>query len=400
MKKALIFLSVMFLPGAAFAAGYGQTNLVANKPKFAATKREPKLINAWGIAIRPAGAGGHFWITGKDISFEYVGDVQASPDEKLRTLHTDELAYVTLPVGGDDKFATGVVFLNSTDKFVITQTMPGVEPITAASKFIFASDGGIISAWTERKKTDGTFDRPTEAIAKIDDSKNGAQFFGLAVSAAYDKIYAADFGSNPGIKTYGPDFKPLLVKFGMPFDENKNGVVDPGEYAPFNIQRFAMPSGQSHLFVTYAKTSACPKKEIGKACKEGGLFAGEEDISNPGQGRLAEFSEDGKLVAMWKDGGKLSAPWGLAFAPSNFGELSGMLLVANFGDGTIAAYNPTTREFTGYMRDKNDKPITIDKIWGLLFGNGVSLGDSNALYFSAGPNDEQDGVFGSLRAAP
>ena len=152
--------------------------------------------------------------------------------------------------------------------------------------------------------------------------------------------------------------------------------------------------------MTYAKTQACPAEEVAKGtCKEGELFAGEEDITKPGQGRLAEFTEEGKLIALWNDGGHLSAPWGLAYAPNNFGALSGALLVANFGDGTIAGFDAKTRVFIDVMRDANGKPIVIDKIWGLLFGNGVSLGDSDALYFTAGPNDETEGLFGSLRVA-
>src|SRR5690606_23578955 len=158
---------------------------------------EPRLINAWGIAIRPAGAGGHFWVTGFDTSFQYVGDVHESSDATLQKLHIDDLPYVTLPIGGEDNFATGVVFSNSKDRFVITQEMEGVEPIKAPAKFMFASDGGIISAWTERKREDGGFDRPAAALAMVDWSAKGSQFFGLAINSTYDRIYAADFGMQP-----------------------------------------------------------------------------------------------------------------------------------------------------------------------------------------------------------
>lgn len=388
------------LPAWAATNAYMQENFVANKASYKPSLAvEKEFINGWAIAIRPKGAGGHFWVTAKDISYEYVGDVRASKDEKLRPLHQDDLKIVKLPVGGDDKFATSVVFSDSKKDFVITQTVEGAPPITAPSKFLFASDGGIISAWTERKKADGTFDRAGVAETVIDESKNGVQFFGLAISQNYDRIYAADFGVNPSIKSYDGKFKPVALKFDMPFDENKNGKVDPGEYAPFNIQGLTTPEGANHLFVTYAKTQSCPAEEITKgSCTEGELFAGEEDTSKPGLGRVAEFTEDGKLVAVWNDGGKLSAPWGIAFAPADFGALSGQLLVGNFGDGTIAAFDPKTREFTDVMRGKNKKPIMIDKLWGLLFGNGESLGDANALYFAAGPKDETDGIFGALRA--
>lgn len=396
--RSALFLSALLFSTASYAAEenkYTQTNFVANKAKYKAASAEKGFINAWGIAIRPAGAGGHFWVTAKDVSFEYVGDVQNSPDEKLRTLHTDALKYVKLPVGGNDNFATGVVFSDSKENFVITQNIKGAEPVTAPAKFLFASDGGIISAWTERKKEDGTFDRAPDAITVIDRSKEGSQFFGLAISKDYSRLYAADFGAEPAILVYDGKFQPMNIIFDMPFDDNKNGKVDAGEYAPFNIQMLG-----DKLFITYAKTQPCPAEEIkAKTCKEGELFVGEEDTSKPGYGRVAEFTEDGKLLAIVKDADKLSAPWGLAIAPDNFGALSGKLLVANFGDGHIAGFDAKTYEFVDFLRDGKGKPIVIDKVWGLLFGNGESLGDKNALYFAAGPDDEKDGLFGSLRVA-
>jgi len=334
------------------------------------------------------------------VSYEYVGDVKAASAEVLRTLHQDGLKTVKLPVGGDDKFATGVVFSGSMDDFVITQMIEGVAPITAPAKFLFASDGGIISAWTERKRADGAFDRSGEALAVIDQSSEGAQFFGLAISHDYDRLYAADFGAHPSIKIFDGKFNPEPVRFDAPFDDNKNGKVDAGEYAPFNVQALTTPAGDNHIFVTYAKTQACPQAEIEQgACKKNELFPGEEETSQPGHGRVAEFTEDGKLVEVWKDGGKLSAPWGIAYAPAEFGPLSNTLLVGNFGDGSIAAFDPKTRDYIDVIRDAKGKPVKVEKIWGLLFGNGESLGDANALYFAAGPDDEKDGLFGGMRPA-
>ncbi|MBP7252754.1 MAG: TIGR03118 family protein [Alphaproteobacteria bacterium] len=376
----------------------------ANKTNYAPRWLENDFVNGWGIAIRPAGAGGHFWITAKDVSYEYVGDVRQSPEALLRSMHTDALKYVKLPVGGGDKFATGVVFSDSTEHFVISQTVPDTEQITAPAKFLFASDGGIVSAWTERKKTDGSFDRSGEALKVIDQSAIGAQFFGLALNAAYDRLYVADFGAAPAIKVFDGKFQPLPLAFDQPFDTNKNGKVDAGEYAPFNIQLLPVNEGETdaarkpHLFVTYAKTQKCPKAaQAEKVCAKNALWPGEEDTSEPGSGRVAEFTEDGKLVAVWPDAGKLSAPWGVVFAPASWGKLGGALIVGNFGDGTISAYDGATRQFIDVLRDGKGKPVIIDKIWGILFGNGESLGDKDALYFAAGPDDEKDGVFGVLR---
>lgn len=377
---------------------YKEERLVANKAKYLANTVDEKLINAWGIAIRPAGKGGHFWVPGKDITFQYVGDVRNASDEKLRKLHTDEISHITLPVGGDEQFATGVVFSDSKKDFVITQEVIDRPAIKAPAKFMFASDGGIISAWTERKLAGGKFDRSLEAIKVIDESESGAQFFGLAISHDYDTLYAADFGTHPTIKVYNGKFKPLPVKFDNPFDTNKNGKVDAGEYAPFNIQQLKTPLGKQRLFVAYAMTQACPEEEVKNGtCGEGEIFAGEEFTDTPGMGKIAEFTEEGKLVKVWQDGAVLSAPWGMTFAPENFGVLSNALLVSNFGSGKIAAYDLETRSFIDFIRDAEGRPIVIDKVWGIIFGNGASLGDSNALYYAAGPEDETDGLFGSIR---
>lgn len=377
---------------------FSQENFTANLKKYNAKFLEKNFINAWGIAIRPAGSGGHFWVTAKDLSYQYVGDVTKSADPKLQKLHADELAYIKLPVGGEEAFATGVVFNDSKENFVISQKPTKGKNITAPAKFIFASDGGVISAWTERKKEDGTFDRPSEAIKVIDGSKKGESYFGVAISSNYNRLYAADFGTKPAIRVYDGKFKETNIKFDMPFDDNKNGVVDAGEYAPFNIQGLKTPEGKNSIFVTYAKTQTCPTEEVKDGnCKEGELFVGEEDTSKIGYGRVAEFTEDGKLVKVLNDGNKLSAPWGIAFAPKNYGKFSNALLVANFGDGKILAYDYKTNKFIDYLRNEAGKEIVIDKIWGILFGNGESLGDTDSLYFAAGPEDENEGLFGVLR---
>lgn len=407
MKYRPILTLATAAAGVAFAAygadsnRYSATVFVANKDKYKPNfATEKNFINAWGIADRPAGAGGHFWVTAKDTSYEYIGDVSKSGDEKLKPLHQDNYKEMKIPTGGDDKFATGVVFSGSKDSFVITQAVEGVAPITAPSKFLFASDGGIISAWTERKKEDGTFDRAPAANNMIDESKDGAQFFGLTLNHDYSRLYAANFGARPGIEVFGGDFKPVALTFDTPFDDNKNGKFDAGEYAPFNVQALTTPAGEHHIFVAYALTQLCPDEEIAKGtCKKGALFEGEEETSKPGHGRLAEFGEDGKLIAVWKDAGHLSAPWGMTYAPANFGALSGKLLVGNFGDGTIAAFDPKTREFVDVMKDEKGQPLKLEKLWGLMFGNGESLGDSDSLYFTAGPDDEKDGMFGRLRVA-
>ena len=123
-----------------------------------------------------------------------------------------------------------------------------------------------------------------------------------------------------------------------------------------------------------------------------------------GAGRIAEFDLDGKLIAVWNDRGLLNAPWGMSKAPGNFGALSNTLLVGNFGDfdeggslGAIAAFDTGSRSAVNVMRNPDGSPLLVPGIWGMVFGNGDTLGDSNALYYASGPNGEIDGTFGSLR---
>lgn len=229
----------------------------------------------------------------------------------------------------------------------------------------------MISAWTERKNPDGSFDRPHNAVAATDRSKDGVQYFGLAVDEKGGRLYAANFGENPGMLVYDTAFKDITrsAGFANPFGHH---------FQPFNVQVLG-----SHVHVAYARWGT-PGEEVA------GNFLG----------RIATFDFNGRLLYTWGDGRGLNAPWGMAVAPQGFGKFSGHLLVANFGDGTIAAFDPTTRRFKDYLRDPHGKRIEIPGIWGLQFGNGSSLGEATHLYFSAGPEDETDGLFGKLETAP
>jgi uncharacterized protein (TIGR03118 family) len=175
-------------------------------------------------------------------------------------------------------------------------------------------------------------------------------------------------------------------------------VVKPGDPVPFNVQVL-----DKRVFVTYAISQE-------DAANPGRFYAAEEDAldasaeaasgNKPNKGKLVEFDLNGNRVRIYADAMRLNAPWGVAIAPANFGKLSGALLVGNFGGaGRICAFDLGSGTYLDDLRDKVGKPVAIAGLWGLQFGNGESLGDSNALYFSAGPEDEVDGLFGSLRYA-
>jgi uncharacterized protein (TIGR03118 family) len=360
----------------AWFPSFTQVNLVANKTGFGASIVEPRLQNAWGIAIRPAGLGGHFWVTANTVreSIEYVGDVGGVP------LFQDDLKVV-----GTVGTPTGVVF-NGGAQFVVTQAH-AAGPIVAPAKFLFANDSGEISAWTERARAGGGFDRPSGSVVVVDGAAKGSAFFGIGLSPQGDRLYAADFGAAPALRVYDGTFRELR-SLRNPFQ--RGPVLKPGDYAPFNVQSLGKPGAES-VFVMYAKTQPDPNDP-------NAFYAAEED-AGPGKGRLAEFAPDGRLIAVWRSRGKLNAPWGVALAPDDFGLFGGCLLVGNFGDGTIVAFHPRWKVAIDYLRDPRGQAIKIDGLWGLQFGNGASLGEANHLYFAAGPNGEADGLFGKLVAS-
>ncbi|MEL7315805.1 MAG: TIGR03118 family protein, partial [Cyanobacteria bacterium J06559_3] len=260
--------------------------------------------------------------------------------------------------------------------FVITQDHSNGD-ITAPSKFIFVATDGGISGWTERANDDGTIDRPLVSEVVVDKFLDSI-YYGVAITnfESDNRLYVADFGATPEIEVYDASFNEITSDFAF-----TNPFADEG-YAEYNIQLI-----EDSLLVAYA----APNPEV----------PGDE-IVEEGLGGIAEFDLDGNLIATWDGGDLLDAPWGFVMAPDNFGEYSNMLLVSNFGDGTIVAFDPETRTAVDYLRDGNGDPIAIDGLWGLTFGNGGSLGETNDLYFAAGNDLGEgggDGVFGKVEVA-
>jgi len=361
------------IPTKAIAA-YFQTNLASNNPAYNPQILDPYVQGARGIAIRTFVAGGHFWINNLDTGTvtEYVGDVGNVP------LYQDELKVVFLPASPQNSSPlaspTGQVFNTSKD-FVITLNHPN-GAITAPSKFLFTSLDGTISAWTDRTPPNSIPDSPTEATLVVD-RFGQAVYQGITVSnlPANNRIYAADFDTTPGIDVFDSTFTNITTK--VPFT---NPFAAEG-FAAYNIQTFG-----SSLYVTYAKPAPTA---VGDAEAGSGL------------GKLAQFDFDGSLLSIWDDQSLLNVPAGLAIAPADFGEFSNALLIANFGDGTIVGFDRTTRQALGYLQDTQGKPIDIPGLWGILFGNGLSLGKTDALYFTAAPNGgSKDGLFGKVEAVP
>jgi uncharacterized protein (TIGR03118 family) len=405
---------------------YKQQNLVANHSRYGAPYVFSDFVNAWGIATRPAGAGGHFWVTAGDRSWQFVGDVRDSSDAKLRTFFQDDLREVSIP--GADSLTTdvsvgkttGTVFngvaIDSANFRVTTQTVTvngDVVQMDGASRFIFVTDSGKVSAWTDRAKDGSIVRRDGATVEVFDGSAEGMAFFGVAIDPrAWDRLWLADFGASPQIRTLNAQWQLVATNgFVNPFatgaavdtsNPARGKQAKPGDPVPFNIQVIG-----ARVFVAYCVSQSRPAEGATPAdpnafyaAEEDALDAAAERAANykANRGKLVEYDLDGKLVRILADDMRLNAPWGIAIAPQNFGKLSGAILVGNFGGaGLINAFDDASGTFIDHLRDERDERIAIEGLWALVFGNGASLGDSNALYFAAGPKEEVDGVFGSLR---
>jgi uncharacterized protein (TIGR03118 family) len=392
--------------------GYVVSNLVASSASYKAKMVIPEMIDAWGIAIRPAGAGGHFWVAGGGSSWEFIGDVRNHADLALRTITVDGLTRTSVdgtqdPVTGG--VVTGVAFNGAplgSGRFVPTGQLmsDGTNAIEmdGSARFAFATDTGYISAWTDRRKDTGNILRNDGATQRVyDGTADGSSFFGLAFkSDTWDALWAVDFGIKPRIIQFDSNWAVVpTVGFLNPFVSGAEKQPKPGDYVPFNIIALG-----SRVFVTYAKSRPNPSNiTVFYAGEEDSRSAQEERASGfqPDRGRLVEYNLSGELVRVYQDEKHLNAPWGVAIAPSNFGVFSGAVLVANFGGaGNVIAFDGTTGAFLGYLRNPDRSFVAIEGIWALQFGNGVSLGDADALYFAAGPEDEKAGLFGSIRFVP
>jgi uncharacterized protein (TIGR03118 family) len=324
---------------------YEQTNLVSDIPGVAHVT-DPHLVNPWGVSAGPTTP---IWVSdnGADVATLYSGGFDRMP-----------VAITPLVVSIPGGAPTGQVF-NSSSGFAI-----GPAGATAPARFIFASEAGTITAWRQNLTP------ATEALTEA--TTPGAIYKGLAIAStkAGTFLYAADF-HGARIDVFDSVFKPAHLRGDF------TDPALPAGYAPFNIQEIG-----GRLYVTYAAQDE----------------AGEDDVPGAGKGFVDVFTTDGRLVRRLISNGHLNAPWGLVMAPAGFGAFGGDLLVGNFGDGTINAYDPSTGTFEGSLQYEDGSTIAIDGLWALRFGNGVA-GDPGTLLFTAGIDDEAHGLFGSITPA-
>ncbi len=343
-------------PGTAYLA----TDLVSDQPGVAPIT-DPTLVNAWGISL--SATGGAFWVSsnGQNLSELYGGDTNGSA--------ITQPFKVAIPFGAP----TGQVFNNtgSATDFSVTD---GTN--TKPSAFIFASESGWITGWNPG--VGATAPGPSLTAEVGFQAMDGAVYKGLALAqvGTANFLYAADFHNNK-IDVIDGNFKQVTLGTGG--FENFTDPHLPNGFAPFNIANIG-----GKLYVSYAKQDA----------------AKHDDVAGQGNGFIDVFETNGHFDGRLVSGGALNSPWGMVQAPANFGQFSNDLLVGNFGDGRIHAYNPTTGAFLSTLSESNGHPLVLDGLWGLAFGNGNGGGDKTSLYFASGPDDEAHGIFGKITANP
>jgi len=322
---------------------YEQHNLVSDGA-VPADLVDAALVNAWGLV---ASGTSPWWVAdnGADLSTLYNGNTGAKQA-------------LTVSVPGAP---TGVVFNGGTGFAVSNGTA------TAPARFIFATEEGTILGWSPAVAL-------TQAVVAVDNSAGGAVYKGLAIAstAAGDRLYAANFHAGT-VDVFDAGFHPVSAGF--------SDVALPSGYAPFGIRNLG-----GTIYVTYALQDADKK----------------DDVAGVGHGFVNAFDTDGHLLRRVASRGRLNSPWGLALAPADFGQFGGNLLVGNFGDGHINAFDLERFEGSGELQERGQlhaadgSPIAIDGLWALAFGNGAGAGPTNALFFTAGPFDEEHGLFGKL----
>lgn len=348
-KTGLITLGLTCLAWAVLAhendgdGSYVQTNLVSDLPGIAQLQ-DTNLVNAWGISFSPTGP---FWVSdngsGLTTLYAVTNDAAGSAHVSKQGLE------VAIPGEG---VPTGQVF-NGTGAF-------------NNDLFIFAGEDGVISGWR------GALGTSAEVLS----INTNAVYKGitLVTNGGIPKLILANFAAGT-VDVYDPAFN--LTQY---MDTHA-----PADYAPFNVQSIG-----KWVIVTFAK------KKPGTHDDLGGMGNGLIDVFNPVTGKFIRF-------ATGKDAGGhlkvINSPWGIALAPKKFGAHGDTLLVGNFGSGTIMSFE-ADGDFRGLLENSHDQPIVINGLWGLTFGNGGRAGGRDELFFSAGLNDEANGLFGRIIPAP
>lgn len=339
-------LAVASLAAAQQATTYQQTNIISDG-SVPALVVDPNFVDPWGISI-----GQEFWINANVTGFDYVTDASGNIQFK---------ATIPPATGTGAGSPTGTVFVSGAPagSFMLSNGHPAV--------FLFCSLDGTISGWNLNSPGNVT-------EIKVNRSANKAAYTDMALLTNVDGtfILAANFGQDHNVEIYDTSFHPVALS-GLFTDPNL-----PAGYAPYAIHIIGI-----NVYVTYMLRDTTTFQETLGA----------------GTGIVDVFHANGQFVKRAITGGNLNAPWGMALAPAGFGRFAGDLLVGNFGDGVINAYDPTTYSFLGQLTDASGNVIANPGLWEIVFGQAnPSVGDPNTLYFAAGLDQETHGLFGSIAA--
>jgi uncharacterized protein (TIGR03118 family) len=348
-KKWLMCLLLVLTSSSLFAQHYTRTDLTQNAAgvsNSATAHIDANLVNAWGLT---RGGGSPWWVADNGAGKSTLYDATGTPQSLVVTIPP--------PLGQDGSSApTGTVF-NFTTGFEVAATKPAV--------FLFSTEDGTISGWNPTVNA-------TTAVVKVNRPEK-AIYKGLAIamSSSGPRLYATNFKSGQ-VEVFDAGFNRVFL--GGEAFRSEAGV----DYAPFGIQNVG-----GNLVVTFAK------REPGST----------DELHGAGLGRVMVFDPNGKLLLRLQKGQWLNAPWGVALAPGDFGVFSHRLLIGNFGDGTIQVFNTITGRHEGQLLDSTGKALDVDGLWSISFGGDTARnGLATELFFTAGPNDEHDGLFGKITA--
>jgi uncharacterized protein (TIGR03118 family) len=337
---------------------YRVTSLVTNQS-------DARLVNPWGLAFNhdsPA------WIANNGSGTASLYDGNGTPFTGL--------PFVTIPQSAGNP--TGIV-ANHTEDFDLPATGTDGNQDNNPARFIFATENGRLAGWSQQL---ADLNNAIVLENAVPPSGETPVYKGLALASNGEGhfLYATDF-HNARIQVFDKDFNWVdpQTAFGCNFTDARI----PTGFAPFGIQNI-----HGALYVTYARQDQNQQ----------------DDVPGRGSGFVDVFDANGCLIRRFASRGRLNSPWGIAMAPANFGIHSNTVLIANFGDGSINAFDPITGRFRGALLNVGDtgtragRRILLDGIWGIAFGNGVLNQPTNTLFFTSGPNDEANGVYGKIEA--
>ena len=353
--------------------GYKQTNLISDIAGLAQVT-DPNLKNPWGLAFFPDAS--PFWINENNAGFSalYFADAIANPGLPM--------VIIPSPTSDTGGTPTGIVanFFVGSGAFEIPNPADPANPF-GPSLFIFDTEDGTILAWNAAPFVLPGIPNPLSAVIVVDNSAGGgptgAVYKGLALGSNVTNgplLYATNFRSGK-VDVFDTNFQSVTLSGSFTDPSVQHG------YAPFGIQNI-----NNQIWVTYAMQDK-PKHD---------------PVNKPGHGFVAVFDVDGNLIRHFAQHGHLDSPWGLAMASPNFGKFSNDMLIGNFDDGKINAFDPKTGHWLGALSGPDGKPLVNDGLWALTFGGALKSDNTpsspDTLFFSAGLNDEADGLFGTIDA--